>query len=311
MDSVFFSVIVPSHNRAHSIEKAIKSILTQTFQDFEIIVVDDASTDRTGEVVNLFSDDRIFYIRNEVNLERCVSRNQGITHASGEYICFLDSDDYHLPNHLENIHAEIVSKQYPVAFFFTNSWNETTKGVRTERACPDYSLEDPFTYFLRHTVNPQRWAVHKSIFDHHKFDPNIVICEDMDTSLRIAQAGFPIYQIKERTTVYVAAPDSFTFGDPRKWEKELFYLKRIFNRKELNGCLSKIEKRRLLSMCYYHLAIKQFGLNAKLKVFCFGMKSFILYPKGYNGVTNKSLFVMICYSIPFCKKLSELFFKRT
>ena len=306
----FFSVIIPTYKRAHSIKMAIESVLTQTFQDFEIIVVDDASPDDTAEVVQSIKDPRIVYLKNETNQERCVSRNRGISLSKGRYICFLDSDDYHLPNHLQELYDLIQQKKEPVAFFFTNAWDETEEGVRSERNCPltsrvsvnasasvkDYKpvevLETEtnlYTYFLRYTVNPQRWCVHREIFQKIQFDPEVIICEDMDTSLRIVNAGFPVYQLDKRTTVYVATVDSFTHGDSQKWEKELFYLKRIFSKSALKGKLPKNETRRLLSMCYFHLSNKYFAHSNRLKSVVYAVKSFLLYPKGYNGKTNKIL----------------------
>jgi glycosyltransferase involved in cell wall biosynthesis len=294
----YFSIIIPSYNRAHSIRKAIDSILTQTFKDFEIIVIDDASKDNTQEVISSIEDDRIYYFKNEINKERCVSRNIGIEKSKGKYICFLDSDDYHLPDHLQEIYNEIQSKGEPKGFFFTNAWNETSDGVRTERMCPDFESVNPFVYFLRYTVNPQRWAVHREVLLSNLFDPKVVICEDMDTSLRILTSGSPIYQIKKRTTVYVAAEDSFTVSDPQKSEKELFYLKLIFERPELKKHLPQKETNRLLSMCYFHLASKAFQQTNKLKTIQYGLRSLILCPKGYNGNTLKPLLTMIFYSIP-------------
>jgi glycosyltransferase involved in cell wall biosynthesis len=294
----YFSIIIPVYNRAHSIRKAIESILTQTFQNFEIIVIDDASKDNTQEVISSIEDDRIYYFKNEINKERCVSRNIGIEKSKGKYICFLDSDDYHLPDHLQEIYHEIQSKGEPKGFFFTNAWNETSEGVRSERMCPDFESVNPFNYFLRYTVNPQRWAVHSDVILAHLFDPAIVICEDMDTSLRILRAGTPIYQIKKRTTVYVAAEDSFTVSDPKKAEKELFYMRKIFDRFELKSHLPKRETNRLLSMCYFHLSTNYFKLGFKWKTITSAIRSYLLFPRGYNGKTNKILFVSIVYSTP-------------
>lgn len=294
----YFSVIIATYNRAHSIQKAIESILTQSFQDFEIIVVDDASTDNTQEILSRIDDPRLICIRNEKNEERCVSRNKGIYLSSGKYICFLDSDDYHLPNHLETIYREIQTVYEPDAFFFTNAWNETSNGIRSERICPDYEGVNPYTYFLHYTVNPQRWAVSRNSMMNHLFDPEVVICEDMDTSLRIVASNTPIYQIKARTTVYVAAEDSFTVSDPKKAEKELFYLTKIFSRTELKGKLPENETKRLISMCHYHLAIKSANECKNGKTIKHIVTSFRLYPKGYNGNTNKSLFVMFVYALP-------------
>ena len=95
------SVIIPSYNRAHLLGRAIQSVLDQTYQDFEIIVVDDGSKDNTEEVVRSFNDKRIRYIRHEVNKGGATARNTGIKAARCEYIAFQDSDDEWLPDKLE------------------------------------------------------------------------------------------------------------------------------------------------------------------------------------------------------------------
>lgn len=94
------SVIIPTYNRAHLVGRAIRSVLNQTYQDFEIIVVDDGSTDKTEEVVKSFNDPRIRYIRHEQNRGGSAARNTGIRTARGGVIAFLDSDDEWLPEKL-------------------------------------------------------------------------------------------------------------------------------------------------------------------------------------------------------------------
>ena len=95
------SVIIPTYNRAHLIGRAIRSVLNQTYQDFELIVVDDGSTDNTEEVVKGFNDGRIRYIRHDENRGGAAARNTGIKASQGEYIAFLDSDDEWLPHKIE------------------------------------------------------------------------------------------------------------------------------------------------------------------------------------------------------------------
>ena len=95
------SVIIPTYNRAHLVGRAIKSVLEQTYQDFELIVVDDGSTDNTKEVVKGFNDKRIKYILHEKNKGATAARNTGIKAARGEYIAFQVSDDEWLPVKLE------------------------------------------------------------------------------------------------------------------------------------------------------------------------------------------------------------------
>jgi len=97
------SVIIPTYNRAELLPRAIKSVLEQTYQDFEIIVVDDGSTDNTEEVIKEFQeqDKRIKYIKHDKNKGGSAARNTGIKAARGEYIAFQDSDDEWLPEKLE------------------------------------------------------------------------------------------------------------------------------------------------------------------------------------------------------------------
>jgi glycosyltransferase involved in cell wall biosynthesis len=294
-----FSIIIPTYNRAHRIRRAIQSVLDQQYISWELIIIDDASTDNTEDVIQPYlSDSRIRYIKNESNQERCVSRNTGIQAANGEYICFLDSDDYHLPHHLESFYNFLKKNDFPKAFLFSNSFNETETGERSDRVCPTFESIDCFTYFLRYTVNPQRWCVHRDILAQESFDPEVTICEDMDTSLRIAAAGFPIHQINERTTVYVAASDSFTHGDTKKWEKELFYLKRIFAKPILKKHLHGKEKRRLLSMCFFHLAQDFFKQGRQYKSLSNNLISVYLYTRGYKSGIWKERLVLIVYNLP-------------
>jgi glycosyltransferase involved in cell wall biosynthesis len=94
-------VIIPTHNRAHLLPRAIRSVLAQTFSDFEILVIDDASEDATPEVVAAFDDTRIRYLRHEVNRGESAARNTGIQNSSAPYIAFLDDDDEWLPDKLK------------------------------------------------------------------------------------------------------------------------------------------------------------------------------------------------------------------
>jgi glycosyltransferase involved in cell wall biosynthesis len=113
------SVIIPTYNQAHFIAESIQSVLDQTFQDFEIVVVDDGSTDNTKEVVCNFKDVRIKYIYQENN-GVSTARNTGICASTGEYIAFLDSDDVLLKNSLEK-RVQVLNRHPEVAFIY--GWN--------------------------------------------------------------------------------------------------------------------------------------------------------------------------------------------
>jgi glycosyltransferase involved in cell wall biosynthesis len=95
------SVIIPAYNRSSTIARSVQSVLVQTFQDFEIIVIDDGSTDTTREVVQKIADKRIHLICHHGNQGAAVARNTGMQAATGEYIAWLDSDDEWLPEKLD------------------------------------------------------------------------------------------------------------------------------------------------------------------------------------------------------------------
>lgn len=107
-----FSVVIPTYNRGYLIGKTIDSILNQTFTDFEILIIDDGSTDNTHEIVNAFKDPRLKYFKKE-NAERGAARNYGAKRAKGSYINFFDSDDLTYPNHLQVASEMISSHGHP------------------------------------------------------------------------------------------------------------------------------------------------------------------------------------------------------
>lgn len=98
-----FSIIIPTYNRERVIGKTIQSVLNQTNQDFEVLVVDDGSQDATKEVVEVFHSEKIKYYYQQ-NQGAQVARNYGLSKAKGEYVCFLDSDDLWLPTFLEEMY---------------------------------------------------------------------------------------------------------------------------------------------------------------------------------------------------------------
>ena len=104
------SVIVPVYNAEKYIRRAIESILSQTYTDYEFIIINDGSVDNTKNIILSFQDDRIVYLENKKNSGPGASRNKGIDKAKGEYIMFIDSDDYIEPNTLED--AFNAAKKY-------------------------------------------------------------------------------------------------------------------------------------------------------------------------------------------------------
>lgn len=116
------SVIIPTYNRAHLVGRAIQSVLDQTYPEFELIVVDDASNDGTDKVVKNFNDPRIRYVRHNQNMGVAAARNTGINAAQGRYIAFQDSDDEWLPEKLDMQIKVFSNAPREVGVVYTDMW---------------------------------------------------------------------------------------------------------------------------------------------------------------------------------------------
>lgn len=127
-----FSVIIPLYNKAPYIKQTIESVLSQTIQDFEIIIVGGNSTDGGENIVLEYADQRILLIQEE-HVGVSAARNQGMDMAKGELIAFLDADDEWLPEYLETILN--LRQKYPEAGLYTTGWYRCCCGIRHERRC--------------------------------------------------------------------------------------------------------------------------------------------------------------------------------
>lgn len=169
------------------LSKTIESVLEQTFTDWELIIVDDGSTDHTKELVERFiqKDSRINYIYQE-NAERSAARNNGIRNAIGEYICFLDSDDYYLPKKLSALKSALDELGKPKVLLYDGILFEI-KNQRSKKVIPKKKENESILDFLvKNTLFPQQICGEKSIFEKHKYNPKLSIGEDVELWTRIA-----------------------------------------------------------------------------------------------------------------------------
>ena len=116
MQKDLVSIIMPSYNTEAFIAESIKSVLAQTYTNWELIIVDDCSTDNTDAAVAAFDDARIKYIKNEKNSGAAVSRNRALREAQGKWIAFLDSDDLWFPEKLEKQIAFMTEHDYKFTY---------------------------------------------------------------------------------------------------------------------------------------------------------------------------------------------------
>lgn len=110
------SIIMPSWNTEKYIAKSIESVINQTYENWELIIVDDCSTDNTDEVVHKFNDKRIKYYKNDVNSGAALTRNKAIREANGEWVAFLDSDDLWKPEKLKKQLDFMINNGYVFSY---------------------------------------------------------------------------------------------------------------------------------------------------------------------------------------------------
>lgn len=128
MSDIRFSIIMPVYNREGLVAQAIASVLAQKYEQFELICVDDGSTDHSADVIRSWQqkDTRIRFVQLERNKGRCIARNTGIEQAKEKWICFLDSDDIYLPDHLEVL-TGLISGYPEHDLFATNQKNSSER----------------------------------------------------------------------------------------------------------------------------------------------------------------------------------------
>ena len=182
------SVIVPTYNRSHLIRRAIGSVLDQTYEDFEVIVVDDGSTDNTHDVVKDLDDARIRYIRHERRRGPSAARNTGIRAARGEYTAFLDSDDEWLPRNLQEKVRALDSSSQDVGLAYSRVVRRL--GRNLEYATPRRGLradERLLDYWTLHGGLITVWStvVETPLLADTLFDEQLHKHEDGDLLLRL------------------------------------------------------------------------------------------------------------------------------
>lgn len=220
MNSPFFSIIIPTYNRAAHIGVAIKSVLEQTFTNYELIIVDDGSTDNTRSIVREFDDDRIKY-HFKLNEERSIARNFGIDLAKGLYINFLDSDDYFYSHHLSCAYERLMIYNLPPSLHFGFEVRNLKGDLLETRKYNKGDINK--TIILENTLLVNCGFVNRELFSEIRFlDSKVAtISEDWFFWIKLA-ARYPIKFEDKVTCVVVEHKErSLNNLDPKVVEKSL------------------------------------------------------------------------------------------
>ena len=283
--SVKVSVIMPAYNSAHTIAASIESVMNQTYRDFELLVVDDGSTDKTGQIAGSYL---LKYIKQQ-NLGAATARNNGIHQATGDLIAFLDSDDTWMPDKLQKT-VEIFQNT-PAAMVFTNiDFINKDDAVISTTDFESLPTETIRRMLLSHCfIILSSVVISRDVFDNvGMFDVTLSYAEDWDLFYRIAR-GFPVVNSTETLTRYYLSENSMmrkTDARERLIIDTLKVIDRIYSYPE-NLSLER-EKKCMLSDYF-----REFG---ECDVWCGDFdnaKKYLQMSLNYNGLNSKALWLYV------------------
>lgn len=185
------SVIIPTYNRAHLVGRAIESVLNQTYQGFELIIIDDGSKDNTVEVINKFQqkDNRIIYLKHDKNKGGSAARNTGIKASRGEYIAFLDSDDEWLPEKLEKQINVFKKSSDNIGLVYSGYYEVLEQnGEVLSKIIPIFKGDIYKNILKSNILGSPTPLIRKICFEKAGlFDETLLSCQDWDLWIRIAK----------------------------------------------------------------------------------------------------------------------------
>ena len=207
MSSPVFTVVIPLYNRANVIEGTIRSVLEQSFQDFEIVVVDDGSSDNPQPVVEAIGDSRIRFFQ-QANSGANTARNRGIDEALGAYVAFLDSDDKFLPHHLAA--AKAVLDDSPQAVVYAKIIVD--RGNSTEFQKPPRAIragEHMATYLMcdRGFVQTSTLVVPTPLARSVRYLDGLPYGQDIDFAVRLFGQGAQFIMLERPSAIWLDVSD--------------------------------------------------------------------------------------------------------
>jgi glycosyltransferase involved in cell wall biosynthesis len=280
------SIIIPTYNRARFLGDAVASALAQTYRDFEIIIVDDGSTDNTGELVTQYPPE-VRYFR-QANRGVSAARNKGIELARGEYLCFLDSDDRLLPDALQK-NVSFLDRHPEVGYCYgqIERIDENGRKLRMQKArgasknCVRDGTEQISRLLFRGDISILTVLTRRSrLLEAGLFDTGLTIGEDIDMWLRLAMR-YPVGYLAEPLGQVRAHPhNSQTQGGFLALEKS----QTAFVQRALECLKTTAAFQRLRKEAYYALYCYLSGEAAKKGSRIIGLRYALKALKAYPGL---------------------------
>lgn len=297
----FFSIIIPTYNRSEKLKNTITSVLNQTFEDFELLIMDDGSTDDTETVVKSFNDSRVLYTWESNSRGPATPRNRGIKIAKGQWISFLDADDLWYPQRLMIVFNSI--KKFPNSDVFCH--NEMLHNWDSKIKSPIFY--GPFTKNFYENLlkrgnclSTSATTIRNSLINKYNIEFNIsedyVIVEDYDFWLKLAFHNAYFYFIPDVLGEYVIQNDNISHDNYKSYKSEKNVLKNhVYNVQKFDPNKNKLWKKIYVRMELGKL-INKFKWNEIFDFICCFIKITYKYhiyilPHIYHKINRRLFYI--------------------
>lgn len=298
--NITVSVIIPIYNRARTISVAIDSLLSQSFKDFEIILINDGSTDNTEEVLEKYikQDKRIKLFIQE-NSGVSSARNLGLRMSEGQYITFLDSDDFYDPTYLEELYIRIQEKDAEICFCGYNKIYEGTK-VKNKTVFTEKNVLTNYL-FGKLNVHISGWMIKKELLELHglRFTEGLSWGEDVEFICKVLLNSNKLTYVQDYLTNYTmdTTANNLSAFSLDKIDKDVQSLLNVLEYKNAKSNHSDLHKAilgyRLPALIIYRLneALKQKNTEEIIEYY----EKYFKFIQGgvlfYNGLRSVKLFI--------------------
>jgi glycosyltransferase involved in cell wall biosynthesis len=301
------SVIIPCYNHADYLRLCLRSVFHQTFKGFEVIVVDDASTDNTPNVIKEFKDSRLCYVRHRKNFGVSSALNTGINLSRGEFIAIIGADDLMKPDNLF-VKVDILSKYPSIGLVYSNAEIIDEDGTiiglaKKQKSDGKLFVEKPFDRLLYgNFITASSVMVRKSCFEKvGLFDTELHYAEDWDMWLRLAYfynfgyVDIPLVQYRLHLRTKSLSQQNYSEN------KDLAYMERVINKIFFEFSLQKegYSYRKIYWSNYFRMLNNKLGILPTYQIMKLYICAIKKYPNYLKNLKKIIIFLMklICYSI--------------
>ena len=293
---ILFSIVLPTYNHAKLIGNAIKSIVNQTYKNWELIIIDNHSTDNTSDIISSFKNNKIKVFKIKNNGVIASSRNLGIKMSNGDWIAFIDSDDIWYPNKLSSVFKNINKKRNYHVFCH----NELKKNMKTNKIINliyGPSTRNFYAYMLKNgnKLSTSSTVISKNYIKSKKLlfreDANLITVEDYDFWLLLARSNAKFYFINKFLGEYRIHDTNMSITNSNFYNNLIFLIHdHVYNKQNFEK-----RKNRLFLKIYFRIMISK-------SIFFFRNKNIYDFLKQLFFLIK--IFPKVLYSFIFDKKLT-------